>query len=77
MSATGPAVAARLPRCAKLLLHLTLSGRYGYHGDELYFIESGKHLAFGIEITEGCDYLCQPNTTLKDLSLNTSIGLRI
>lgn len=31
----------------KLILHLVLSGRYGYHGDELYFIESGKHLAFG------------------------------
>jgi 4-amino-4-deoxy-L-arabinose transferase-like glycosyltransferase len=29
------------------LVHLLLVGRYGYHGDELYFIECGRHLAFG------------------------------
>jgi hypothetical protein len=29
------------------LLHLLLIHRYGYHGDELYFIECGRHLAFG------------------------------
>jgi hypothetical protein len=34
--------------CAvKALVHLTLVNRYGYHGDELYFIECGRHLAFG------------------------------
>ena len=31
----------------KALVHLALAGRYGYHGDELYFIECGRHLAFG------------------------------
>jgi hypothetical protein len=28
-------------------VHLLLANRYGYHGDELYFIECGRHLAFG------------------------------
>ncbi len=32
---------------AKLAVHLTLVNRYGYHGDELYFIECGRHLALG------------------------------
>ncbi len=29
------------------LVHLALVNRYGYHGDELYFVECGRHLAFG------------------------------
>ncbi|MFN7942992.1 MAG: glycosyltransferase family 39 protein [Thermoanaerobaculia bacterium] len=34
--------------CAlKALVHLSLVNRYGYHGDELYFLECGRHLAFG------------------------------
>jgi hypothetical protein len=28
-------------------VHLLLATRYGYHADELYFIECGRHLAFG------------------------------
>jgi hypothetical protein len=31
----------------KALVHLVCVNRYGYHGDELYFIECGRRLAFG------------------------------
>lgn len=31
----------------KVLVHLALIDRYGYHGDELYFLDCGRHLAFG------------------------------
>jgi hypothetical protein len=32
---------------ANAVVHLLLATRYGYHADELYFIECGRHLAFG------------------------------
>ncbi len=32
---------------AKLLIHLLLSGRYGYFRDELYYLDGGRHLAWG------------------------------
>lgn len=31
----------------KILIHLPVLTRYGYHQDELYFIACGQHLAFG------------------------------
>ncbi len=47
---TPPAVGYRLVALffgLKLLVHLLVAGRYGYHADELYFIECSKHLAWG------------------------------
>lgn len=32
---------------AKLVLHVALSGRYGYFRDELYFLDCGRHLSWG------------------------------
>ncbi len=31
----------------KILMHLPFLARYGYHHDELYFLDCGRHLSFG------------------------------
>lgn len=31
----------------EVVVHLALVNEYGYHGDELYFLDCGRHLAFG------------------------------
>lgn len=43
----GTVVLVAVLLAAKALVHWVLVGRYGYHGDELYFLECGRHLAFG------------------------------
>ena len=51
---SGPAVLPALAIGPVLAISVVLtgvliafSGRYGYHRDELYFIECGRHLAWG------------------------------
>jgi len=50
ISSVVPAFATR-PALAlagiKLLIHLLLSGRYGYFRDELYYLDCGRHLSWG------------------------------
>jgi len=44
----GPGAAVVLAiAAAKLLLHLATASRYGYFGDELYFLACGEHLDWG------------------------------
>jgi hypothetical protein len=43
---SGPALVAYIA-AAKLILHLLTANRYGYFGDELYFMACGEHLAWG------------------------------
>jgi 4-amino-4-deoxy-L-arabinose transferase-like glycosyltransferase len=45
-----------------LLIHLLTNGRYGYFGDELYYIACGRHLAFG--------YVDQPPLSILLLRLS-------
>ncbi len=42
----GPAIVLYIAG-AKLLLHLLTATRYGYFGDEMYFLACGEHLAWG------------------------------
>ena len=54
----------------KLGVHLALATRYGRHGDEYYFIDCGKHLAFGyVDHAPMVPWLAGLSTTLFGDSL--------
>jgi hypothetical protein len=43
-----PGLAVIVGACLiELVVQLAVVSRYGYHGDELYFLDCGRHLAFG------------------------------
>ena len=44
---TGGLAVVLVIAAAKLLLHLATASRYGYFGDELYFLACGEHLDWG------------------------------
>lgn len=59
----------------KILLHLPWLQRYGYHHDELYFLDCGRHLAFGyVDHAPFVPWLARLADTLFGQSL---FGLRI
>jgi 4-amino-4-deoxy-L-arabinose transferase-like glycosyltransferase len=85
LPAAPPAPAARPARADRRAIwciaavafgiEMAVSGRYGYHRDELYFLEAGRHLQLG--------YVDQPVLTpllarLEALAFgNTLVGLRV
>jgi hypothetical protein len=46
-SQTGATVVLLALAFADFVAHMAVSGNYGYFRDELYYIEAGRHLAFG------------------------------
>jgi 4-amino-4-deoxy-L-arabinose transferase-like glycosyltransferase len=59
----------------KILIHLPVLSRYGYHNDELYFIACGNHLSFGyVDHAPMVPWIARVATTLFGESLH---GLRL
>lgn len=59
----------------KLLLHLPVLHRFGYHHDELYFLACGRHLAFGyVDHAPLVPWIARMADTLFGQSL---VGLRL
>ena len=59
---------------AKLVFQLLVAGRYGWHRDELYYVDAGRHLALGyVDFPPVTPFLARVATALFGDSL---VGLR-
>jgi hypothetical protein len=59
----------------KLVLTLAFDNRYGWHRDELYYLDSGQHLAFGyVDYPPLTPWLARLDTLIFGVSL---VGLRL
>ena len=71
----SPRLGVILVAAAAFAVEMAVSARYGYHRDELYFLEAGRHPAFG--------YVDQPPLTPLAARLaallfaNSLVGLRV
>jgi 4-amino-4-deoxy-L-arabinose transferase-like glycosyltransferase len=72
---TAALIVPEVMALVKLVLHLPVLNRYGFHHDELYFVACGDHLSFGyVDHAPLVPWIARVATTLFGDSL---VGLRI
>ena len=71
----SPRLGVILVAAAAFAVEMAVSARYGYHRDELYFLEAGRHPAFGYVDQPPLTPLAARLATL--LFANSLVGLRV